>query len=181
MSKSNRYFAFTYRFRVVKVPVQQALEREHTQESVYLGRSRLFLEALVNESGAIGPQVALNVKRPKSRMAMSVNPMFEKLNFWEIVDNHSGRIAKVEFFIPPANLARTSKNVTKVIQDIEKSVSANGATLRISAAKSESLSLSESDERLQSLVNAPKDGTPPPRLKPVDSNRWEKVTAGQRF
>jgi hypothetical protein len=115
-------------------------------------------------------------------LELTVYPMLEKSNFWDIVDSHSGEIAAVEFTIPPPNLPRLKTTIVNVVQKLEDSTRAGEAKIVISAPQGKSLGLSQNDKLLDSLVSGPESGGPTPRLRPLGKgNKWEKVDGRSRI
>lgn len=99
------------------------------------------------------------------RLTMKYEPLFDKKNFWLLVDKHKDNIEYVEFrFITP-NMANISANLSHDMEQFSKATNSIQNTFKIEADPGASLRLDKETPSLSGLVDYSSEGGGNIRLK----------------
>jgi len=101
-----------------------------------------------------------NLNRVLIPMGLHVyfEPLFEKKQFWEIVYTYPERIIQAEFELISPNLANISQALKIDLRSLNTSTNTQKTKLQLNSDKESSLTLSESDPVINSLVDYSSEG-----------------------
>lgn len=85
-------------------------------------------------------------------------PLFEKQQFWSLLQQYEGRIKSVEFEIITPNMANISGSLSDDLKDFAKATNSVRNKLKIESDPEAPLHLEESNRTLQGLVNYSSEG-----------------------
>jgi hypothetical protein len=100
----------------------------------------------------------LNEKLKKYRLQLEIRPTFERNEFWSIVRNYQRRIVETRFFMVAPNLAKISKGLELDLRELRERTNSVKTNMDLQAPRGESLTLSEDDSFIQSLVTYASEG-----------------------
>ena len=102
--------------------------------------------------------INLNQKLKEYDLILEINPLFEKDEFWNIVKSHKNRITNAKFFMVAPNLPDISKNLKLDLEELKKSTNSQKTNMFLQSPKGESLSLTQDDSFINSLVHYASEG-----------------------
>lgn len=85
-------------------------------------------------------------------------PLFEKQQFWSILNQHQGKVKAVEFEIVTPNMANISGTLPEDLKEFARQTNSTRNTLKIESDPEAPLHLEESNRVLQGLVNYSSEG-----------------------
>jgi len=100
----------------------------------------------------------LNERLKDYRLQLEIKPMFERNEFWNIVRNYQRRIIETRFFMVAPNLAQISKGLELDLREIKNRTNSVKTNMDLQAPSGESLTLSEDDSFIRSLVTYASEG-----------------------
>ena len=156
--ESLRQKRITYELEQRVVPNQPyvwlAIDTNEKSQVIAVQRGKeLAVETVINTLSSL-----IHKDIEKEGYSLTINPIRRPQSFWEFVKENQGTIKEVCFIISPPNMPQLSQAIGKDVQTFVQST--NGKEGRISAVarKGESLELSESNSRLESIVRFVDDG-----------------------
>lgn len=94
----------------------------------------------------------------RAGLRLHVEQMFEKSEFWNLVEIYRGKIVWVEFeFITP-NMANISRTLSQSLKDLSKETNAFKTEIELEADPQSSLNLQPSNETVNGLVDYTSEG-----------------------
>ena len=87
-----------------------------------------------------------------------IKPNFEKSQFWELVEKYEGKIWQVDFELISPNMSRISENLQLDLRSLSKSTNTRTTHLQLNADEKSSLTLSQEDKFVDSLVEYSSEG-----------------------
>jgi hypothetical protein len=131
--------------------------------------------AFPNKHGATNVlEKHINGQLKSYALEVSIRPVIESTDFWQVVDQYSD-IEKVRFYIPPPNLPMLDRGVLDGIHEIEETTKSSEASLTLIAGPGESLELSRGDKNLQDLIDVGSHGSKPTEYKTRHDRYWRKI------
>ncbi|BFR49346.1 hypothetical protein RVX_R24070 [Nitratidesulfovibrio sp. HK-II] len=126
-------------------------------------RQLLFVErnALAfRETRTVVKYIMRNVNRMlgKNDLLAQALPMFKKDDFWESVEEYSGRVRYVEFSLVTPNMSSITKTLSGQLKALAKNTLSAKTGLKIEAPQSGYLDLSPENEELGGLVDYSAEG-----------------------
>lgn len=85
-------------------------------------------------------------------------PLFEKRQFWSLLDQYEGRVKSIEFEIITPNMANISGSLSEDLKDFAKATNSVRNKLKIESDPEAPLHLEEGNSTLQGLVNYSSEG-----------------------
>lgn len=95
----------------------------------------------------------LNKALRQYQLIAQIEPLFEKEDFWRVINSNAGKISYIKFFMVEPNLPELSKNLSDSLKKATKRINSNRFNLGFHSAPEESLSISEDDDDLNGLVD----------------------------
>ncbi|MDK2982178.1 MAG: hypothetical protein PWQ55_2525 [Chloroflexota bacterium] len=93
----------------------------------------------------------INKKLKPFQLYIQIEPLFEKHNFWDVVNQ--GKVDFVRFYINAPNLANLSSSLSDSLKDTIKKTNADRAHLGLYSPSDESLEISENNKEIEGLVD----------------------------
>ena len=84
--------------------------------------------------------------------------LFDKNDFWSIIDMHSKKVSRVKFILITPNMANISGALSKELKDFFKSTNSIENTLEINATKESILHLERNNHLVQNVVDYASEG-----------------------
>lgn len=109
------------------------------------------------------------------RLSIEIRRIYDETDFWTIVNGNSNSIEKVRFRFSYPNLPALNKNVREAIAEVAESTASGNTELTLEAQKGSTLSVSENDNHLSSLVQMSADGGEEIHIKLKGLKAWKKV------
>jgi hypothetical protein len=101
----------------------------------------------------------LNKELQKFGLSISIKNLFDKQDFWKIIDKHSNKITYIDFQFVRPNLAKISKSLNETFRNFSSDVNSHESHLSIKAPASGVLeNLTEDNETLKGLTDYSADG-----------------------
>lgn len=86
-------------------------------------------------------------------LKLSIQKIYQKTEFWNIVNKHKNKIELVRFHFSYPNLPRVNKTVREIIASASKSTNSKQSSFELKSATGESLLLDKSNQELTDLAN----------------------------
>ena len=86
-------------------------------------------------------------------LKLSIQKIYQKTEFWNIVNTHKDKIELVRFHFSYPNLPRVNKTVREIIASASKSTNSKQSSFELKSAAGESLLLDKSNQELTDLAN----------------------------
>ena len=100
----------------------------------------------------------LNERLKRYRLQLEIKPTFERNEFWNVVRNYQRRIMETRFFMVAPNLANISKGLELDLRELRSRTNSVRTNMDLQAPRGKSLTLSEDDSFIGSLVNYASEG-----------------------
>jgi hypothetical protein len=84
---------------------------------------------------------------------ISIMPIFDKAEFWQIVSTYKGQITRVRFDMVSPNMSNIAASLKVDLHELNRSTNVQHTTLELKSDKRNSLTLSPDDETISSLVD----------------------------
>jgi len=100
------------------------------------------------------------VKRHLSHhnLTIKVKPLFEKQEFWALLDNYANKVTSVEFDVITPNMANISSSLTEDYKEFLKSTNSSGSSIKMKSDDNGYLHLEKSNSSLDGLVDYSSEG-----------------------
>ena len=86
-------------------------------------------------------------------LRLSIQKLYQKTEFWTIVNTHKDKIELVRFHFSYPNLPRVNKTVKEIIASTSKSTNSKQSSFELKSATGETLQLNEDNQELMDLAN----------------------------
>jgi hypothetical protein len=91
-------------------------------------------------------------------LLIRIVPIFDKADFWQIVNEYKGRITKVSFDMVSPNMSNISASLKLDLHELNRSANVQQTTLELRSDKRDSLTLSPDNKMIDSLVDYSSQG-----------------------
>lgn len=98
-------------------------------------------------------QSTFNKQLRQYGLKLSIQKIYQKTEFWNIVNTHKNKIELVRFHFSYPNLPRVNKTVREIIASASKSTNSKQSSFELKSATGESLLLDKSNQELTDLAN----------------------------
>lgn len=86
------------------------------------------------------------------QLQIQAKPMFNKQDFWDLLDTHSGKVTSVKFELVTPNMANISGSLKIDLLSLNKSTNSHRTDIQINSADDSVLEIDRENELLESLV-----------------------------
>lgn len=86
-------------------------------------------------------------------LKLTIQKMYQKTEFWTIVNKHKDKIELVRFHFSYPNLPHVNKTVKEIIASTSKSTNSKQSSFELKSATGETLVLNENNQELKDLAN----------------------------
>lgn len=100
----------------------------------------------------------LSEQLSRNHLRATHEPLFEKKQFWTILNQHKGKVRSVEFEIVTPNMANISGALPDDLKEFAKQTNSTRNNLKIESDPDSSLRLEEDNKTLQGLVSYSSEG-----------------------
>lgn len=108
---------------------------------------------------------SLNIGLAKYDLHMYMEPLFEKQQFWDLVDKYKNAITKVTFDLVSPNMANISQALKVDLSALSKRTNTQRTALQLNSDPNSALNLEPKDEELASVVGYASEGGGDIRIK----------------
>lgn len=109
-------------------------------------------------------QENLNYSLKQHGLILSIDPQFSVSDFWQLVEKNKGKINRIDFGFHYPNCPRINKTVSSELKEATKSIGASKAKISFAAEGDQTLNLDDSNEQINSLVDASSEGAGPIKM-----------------
>lgn len=92
------------------------------------------------------------------QLSMHVEAIFDKNEFWSIIDRNEGRITNVRFELISPNMANISKSLELDLKQINKDTNSHKTVLELNSPEGANLEIKKTNEVINSLVEYSAEG-----------------------
>lgn len=103
-------------------------------------------------------QSGFNASLQKYSLHMSIMPIFDKADFWEVVDEYRNQITQVKFEMVSPNMSSIAESLKLDLHALHDLTNTQETTLELTSDKNASLTLPKDNEFLNSLVDYSANG-----------------------
>lgn len=86
-------------------------------------------------------------------LKINIQKVYQKTEFWSIVNSHKDKVALVRFHFSYPNLPRVNQSIKEIISSTSKSTNSKQSSLELKSATGETLKLSKSNQELSDLAD----------------------------
>ncbi len=101
---------------------------------------------------------SIESKIKKQSLAFYLEPLYNKQEFWNLVNRFKGKVKQVSFELISPNLANISKNLKLNLKEIYEDTNTHKTTLELNSDKDSHLEINERSKFINSLVDYSADG-----------------------
>ncbi len=101
---------------------------------------------------------SIESKIKKQSLAFYLEPLYNKQEFWNLVNRFKGKVKQVSFELISPNLANISKNLKLNLKEIYEDTNTHKTTLELNSDKDSHLEINEGSKFINSLVDYSADG-----------------------
>jgi len=87
-----------------------------------------------------------------SNLAIYIEPIYSKEDFWNAIDNYENRIKQVEFELIRPNMSNISSTISEQLKDLENSVDAHKLGLTLTSGNDGTLIINRENKQISGLV-----------------------------
>lgn len=98
-----------------------------------------------------------DVLKTKNLMIFS-EPIFNKKDFWSIIDSHKNHILNIKFDLITPNMANIAHVLSEDLKNLAKTTNTATTTLKLDANKDTTLDIDESNEYIDDIASYASDG-----------------------
>lgn len=131
--------------------------------------------SVVNLLGA-----ALNHSLNAQGLSIEIREIFEKNNFWQLIQKYEKRITKIRFEMIAPNMANISKVLTLDLKQLNRDSNCHKANIEIEAPNNASLEVNESNPLINSCVAYAAEGGGEVSLKIIGLKKQIKTSESIR-
>jgi len=131
--------------------------------------------SVVNLLGA-----ALNHSLNAQGLSIEISEIFEKNNFWQLIQKYEKRITKIRFEMIAPNMANISKVLTLDLKQLNRDSNCHKANIEIEAPNNASLEVNESNPLINSCVAYAAEGGGEVSLKIIGLKKQIKTSESIR-
>ena len=92
------------------------------------------------------------------QLSMHVEAIFDRSEFWSIVEKYEGKISNVKFELISPNMANISKSLKLDLAQVNRDTNSHRTVLLLNSPEGAKLEIEKGNEMLESLVNYSADG-----------------------
>ncbi len=113
-----------------------------------------------SESHAISRILEESVEKKisKENLSFYIEPLYDRKEFWDLVDRFKGRVTQVSFELISPNLANISKNLKLNLKEIYEDTNTHRTKLELNSDKDKSLQINDKSKFINSLVDYSAEG-----------------------
>lgn len=103
-------------------------------------------------------QANFNRRLRRYLLHIEILPLFDKSDFWQIVEHHKGRITRIRFDMVSPNMSNIAESLRLDLHELNQNTNVQHTTLEIASDKRRSLTPSSDDITVASLVDYSSQG-----------------------
>lgn len=97
-------------------------------------------------------------KIKKENLSFYLEPLYNKREFWDLVNRYKGKVTQVSFELISPNLAKISKNLDINLREIYEDTNTHKTKIELNSDKDHHLDIKEASKFVNSLVDYSADG-----------------------
>jgi hypothetical protein len=119
---------------------------------------------------------SINKELEKNQLRIHIEPLFDKEEFWKIIERYKGKISSVNFELITPNMANISSSLSEELKEVAKKTNTSTTNIVLESDPSSSLNIDHDNSQIEGLVDYSSKGGGNIRIKAIGIKKMFQTT-----